>query len=96
MENIEDLYIFAKRYGVDMKSALIEAGLGPNFAHRWLKKWRENRAHPSPDRLRALRDTLIRMAKESGTYKPGSISDEVAGIREALDRIESAAGGRHE
>lgn len=87
MESINDLYVFATRYGVNMKDALSESGLGSNWAHRQKKGKRTD-----PVKLARLRDTLIRTAKESGAYKPGSVADEVAGIREALDRIESAAG----
>lgn len=92
MDTIHDLYTFAAKYRIHMQSALKRANLSPNYAHRL-----RSGVHKSPDaeKFRRLRDTLIRMAKESGAYKPGSISDEVAGIREALDRIESAAGGRH-
>lgn len=86
MEKIDDLYVFATRYGVSMREALEKAGLGPNWAHRQRKGKRTD-----PAKLHRLRDTLINMAQESGTYKPGSIRDEVSGIREALDRIESAA-----
>lgn len=88
MDSINDLYVFATRYGVSMQKALYDAGLGPNWAHRQKKGKRTD-----PAKLARLRDTLIRMAKESGAYKPGSILEEVSGIREALDRIESAAGG---
>lgn len=91
-ENIEDLYIFAKRYGVNMKPALELAGFDPNFASRWLKRWKKDGCSPDPAKLAKLRNSIITLAKQSGTYKPGSITHEVAGIREALNRIEAAAG----
>lgn len=88
METIDDLYVFATRYGVNMRDALEKAGLGPNWAHRQRKGKRTD-----PAKLHKLRDTLVKMARDAGTYKPGSITHEVAGIREALNRIEAAAGG---
>lgn len=87
MDTIFDLYIFASRHGVSMQDALRDAGLGPNWAHRQRNSRRVNHAN-----LAKLRAALIRIATDSGAYKPGSIPDEVAGIREALNRIEIAAG----
>lgn len=87
METIDDLYVFAARYGLSMKDALETAGLGPNWAHRQRKGKRTD-----PVKLRRLRDVLIAMGEKLGEYRPGAISQEVSTIREALNRIEAAAG----
>lgn len=100
--NPEDLYTLAFKCGVTMKAACERKGISPTTPSRW----KHERRKPQRRTFNAVRDSIIEIAMENGTLpepiaavgdpKHISLSDlvrmDIAGIRQALARIEDRIG----